>query len=326
MLKRFLPLLTLIALAAALWVVNYAYPSIDLQKAFYTVAAIAVIHLLFKHLFEDVLIKRIKVSKTRYSFKKTVSIVYMVVLVAVVINIWVDSTQSLLVSYGIIAAGLAVALQDLFKNFVGGIIIFVTGIYRVGDRIEINSRKGDVIDIDILYTTLMEMGEWMSGDQATGRLTIIPNGYILAGSVNNYTKDHDFIWDDISVPITYDSDWKEAVTKILSVVRRETDHVAFQANKELSTLEEKYYLPKRVMEPAVFITLTDNWINFNIRYVTVVRERRMVRNKLSRLILDEIEKSDKIKVASTTIDIVGFPEGRLGGREMDEGKMTSENS
>jgi len=80
------------------------------------------------------------------------------------------------------------------------------------------------------------------------------------------------------------------------------------------------------MEPAVFITLTDNWINFNIRYVTVVRERRMVRNKLSRLILDEIEKSDKIKVASTTIDIVGFPEGRLGGREMDEGKMTSENS
>jgi small-conductance mechanosensitive channel len=326
MLKRFLPLFSLIALAAALWAVNYAYPSIDLQKAFYTVAAIAIIHLLFKHLFEDVLIKRIKVSKTRYSFKKTVSIIYLVVLVAVVINIWVDNTQNLLVSYGIIAAGLAVALQDLFKNFVGGIIIFVTGIYRVGDRIEIDTKKGDVIDIDILYTTLMEMGEWMSGDQATGRLTIIPNGYILAGSVNNYTKDHDFIWDDISVPITYDSDWKEAVTKILSVVRRETDHVAFQANKELSTLEEKYYLPRRVMEPAVFITLTDNWINFNIRYVTVVRERRMVRNKLSRLILDEIEKSDKIKVASSTIDIVGFPEEKISGRETTVGKISQETS
>jgi small-conductance mechanosensitive channel len=313
MLKRFLTLFTLIALAAALWVVNYAYPSIDLQKAFYTVAAIAIIHLLFKHLFEDVLIKRIKVSKTRYSFKKTVSIVYLVVLAAVVINIWVDSTQSLLVSYGIIAAGLAVALQDLFKNFVGGIIIFVTGIYRVGDRIEINSRKGDVIDIDILYTTLMEMGEWMSGDQATGRLTIIPNGYILSGSVNNYTKDHDFLWDEISVPITYDSDWREAVTTILTVVRKETGPVAYDAERSLSNLEEKYYLPRRVVEPAVFITLTDNWINFNIRYMTVVRERRMTKNKLSRLILDEIEKSDRITLASTTIDIVGFPEVRLGG-------------
>jgi len=324
MLKRFLTLFTLIALAATLWIVNYAYPNIDLQKAFYTVVAIAIIHLLFKHLFEDVLIKRIKVSKTRYSFKKTVSIVYIVVLVAVVINIWVENTQSLLVSYGIIAAGLAVALQDLFKNFVGGIIIFVTGIYRVGDRVEINSRKGDVIDIDILYTTLMEMGEWMSGDQATGRLTIIPNGYILSGSVNNYTKDHDFLWDDISVPITYDSDWREAVTKILSVVRRETDHVAYSAEKSLSTLEEKYYLPRRVVEPAVFITLTDNWINFNIRYMTVVRERRLTKNKLSRMILDEIEKSDKIKVASTTIDIVGFPEDRLGGRKMEMGMTTLE--
>ncbi|KUK43402.1 MAG: Transporter, small conductance mechanosensitive ion channel (MscS) family [Methanothrix harundinacea] len=314
-------LLSLIALAASLWVANYAYPNIDLQKAFYTAAAIAIIHLLFKNLFEDIIVKRIKVSKTRYSFKKTVSILYLVVLVAVVINIWVDSTQSLLVSYGIIAAGLAVALQDLFKNFVGGIIIIVTGIYKVGDRVEINTKKGDVIDIDILYTTLMEMGEWMSGDQATGRLTIIPNGYILSGSVNNYTKDHDFLWDDISIPITYDSDWKEAVTRILSVVRRETDHVSFSAEKSLSTLEEKYYLPRRVVEPAVFITLTDNWINFNIRYMTVVRERRMTKNKLSRLILDEIEKSDKIKVASTTLDVVGFPEGGLGGSEMDAGKV-----
>lgn len=297
---------------------NYAYPSIDLQKAFYTVAAIAIIHLLFKHLFEDVLIKRIKVSKTRYSFKKTVSIVYLVVLVAVVINIWVDSTQSLLVSYGIIAAGLAVSLQDLFKNFVGGILIFVTGIYRVGDRVEINSRKGDVIDIDILYTTLMEMGEWMSGDQATGRLTIIPNGYILSGSVNNYTKDHPFIWDEISLPITYDSDWKEAVTMILTVVRKETAAQVYDAEKSLSSLEEKYYLPRRVVEPAAFITLTDNWINFNIRYMTVVRERRMVKNKLSRLILEEIEKSEKIKLASTTIDIIGFPEVRLGRGGMEK--------
>jgi small-conductance mechanosensitive channel len=317
MLKRFAVLLSLILLAVVIWITNYLYPNVYLQKAFFTAVAVAAIHLLFKHIFEDVFIGRIAASKTRYSFKKTVSIVYLVVLVAVVINIWVDSTQSLLVSYGIIAAGLAVSLQDLFKNFVGGILIFVTGIYRVGDRVEINSRKGDVIDIDILYTTLMEMGEWMSGDQATGRLTIIPNGYILSGSVNNYTKDHPFIWDEISLPITYDSDWKEAVTMILTVVRKETAAQVYDAEKSLSSLEEKYYLPRRV-EPAAFITLTDNWINFNIRYMTVVRERRMVKNKLSRLILEEIEKSEKIKLASTTIDIIGFPEVRLGRGGMEK--------
>ena len=315
MLKRFLPLLLFTTLAASLWALNSVYPNPLLHRAFITAVAVAIIHLLFKHLFEELLIGRITVSKTRYSFRKTVSILYLVVLVAVVMNIWIESTQSLLVSYGIVAAGLAIALQDLFKNFFGGIVIFVTGIYRVGDRVEIGSMMGDVIDIDILYTTLMEMGEWMSGDQATGRLTMIPNGYILSGSVNNYTKDHSFLWDEISIPITYDSDWKEAVTKILAVVRRETAGVGRDAEESLSALEEKYYLPRKVVEPAVFITLTDNWVNFDIRYVTMVRERRITNSRLSRLILEEIEKSDDIKLASTTIDIVGFPEFRLGASE-----------
>ncbi len=326
MIRRFGIIISLAFLAALIWALNYVHPDVYLQRAFYTAVVVALIHLLFKHVFEDVLIKRITVSKTRYSFKKTVSIVYLVVLVAVVINIWVADTRSLLISYGIVAAGIAVALQDLFKNFVGGVIIFVTGIYRVGDRVEINSRKGDVIDIDILYTTLMEMGEWMSGDQPTGRLTIIPNGYILSGSVNNYTKDHTFLWNEISVPITYDSDWKEAVAIILSVVRRETEEVGKEAEKSLSSLEEKYYLPRKVVEPAVFITLTDNWINFNIRYMTAVRERRMTKNKLSRLILDEIEKSDEIRLASATIDIIGFPEVRLDVTKMEAGNRTSEDS
>jgi len=311
MLKRFLPLLLITALAAALGALHHLHPNPLLQKAFLTAVTVGLIHILFKHLFEDLLIGRITASKTRYSFRKTVSIIYLVVLAAVVLNIWIETTQSLLVSYGIIAAGLAVALQDIFKNFFGGVVIFVTGIYRVGDRVEMDSRMGDVIDIDVLYTTLMEMGEWMSGDQATGRLTMIPNGYVLSGLVNNYTKDHPFLWDEISIPITYDSDWREAVTMILSVVRRETDDVGREAETSILSLEEKYYLPRKVTEPAVFVTMTDNWINFNIRYVTVVRERRMTKDRLSRRILEEIEGSENIKLASTTIDIVGFPEIRL---------------
>jgi small-conductance mechanosensitive channel len=166
----------------------------------------------------------------------------------------------------------------------------------------------------------MEMGEWMSGDQLTGRLTMIPNGYILSRSVNNYTKDHPFLWDEISLPITYDSDWKEAVTRILAVVRSETEKVGGEARESITNMDGKYYLPRRLVEPAVFITLTDNWINFDIRYVTMVRERRLTKSRLSRLILEEIERSENIKLASTTIDIVGFPEVRLGDQRDGPGE------
>ncbi len=290
------------------WFANFHYPNVYVEKGFYTFLALTIIHFVFKSIFEGMVARKIKESKTRYSFRKTVSILYFVVLLLAIFKIWIEHTQTLLVSYGLIAAGIAIALQDFFKNFAGGLIIFVTGVYQVGDRIEINQKYGDVIDIGILYTTLLELKEWVAGDQATGRLTVIPNGLVLSGTVNNYTKDNNFIWDEIAIPITYDSDWKEAVTTIQRIVREETKNMAEEAEKEILKLGEKYYLTIRAVEPEIYLTLTDNWITFNIRYITDVRQRRQVRNNVSQMILAEILKSENVKIASTTVDIIGLPE------------------
>jgi len=309
--RKILIFLMWLIVSVLLWFAYNKYDNGYLQKLFLTFFILAIIYFVFRFVFEEVVIKRIKDSKTKYSFRKTVSILYIFVFILILLQIWVEDAQTLLVAYGIITAGIAIALQDLFKNFAGGVILFVTGIYRVGDRIEINSKTGDVMDIGILYTTLMEIKEWVAGDQATGRLTILPNGLILSGTINNYTKDHNFIWDEISIPITYQSDWKGANNLIQEIVARETRSITEQAGKEILALEEKYYLSKRPTEPAIFMTLTDNWITFNIRYVTEVRQRRFLKNKLSYMILEEIQRSENIHISSTTIDIVGFPEVRL---------------
>jgi small-conductance mechanosensitive channel len=311
MIKKIVTLLALIIITGAFWFAQFQYPNIYLEKGFYTFLAVTIVYLVFKSVIEETVVRNIKEAKARYSFRKTVSILYIVGILLAIIRIWVEHTQTLLVSYGLIAAGIAIALQDFFKNFAGGIIIFVTGIYRVGDRIEITAKIGDVIDIGILYTTLLELREWVAGDQATGRLTILPNGLVLSGTVNNYTKDNNFIWDEIELPITYDSDWQEAVTTIRRIVGTETKTMAEEAEKEILKLGEKYYLTIRTVEPDIYLTLTDNWITFHIRYITDVRQRRVIRNKLGQLILEEIRKSEKVKIASATVDIVGFPELRI---------------
>jgi len=311
LIRRFVILFLLAITTGLLWLANYNYPNIYIGKVFYTFLALTVIYFVFKFIFEQAAIGKIHDSKTRYSFKKTLSTLYIVFLVLVLLRIWVENTQTLMVSYGIIVAGIAVALQDLFKNFMGGIILFVTGIYRVGDRIEIGSKVGDVIDISTLYTTLFELREWIPSDQPTGRLTTVPNGYILSSMVNNYTKDNSFIWDEIEIPITYASDWKKAMSVILDIVKTETNLFSIQAEKEIATLEEKYYLPSRSVEPAIFMKMTDNWITFNIRYIMDVRQRRAYRNKLSQMLLDEINKHDDIKIASTTLDITAFHEIKI---------------
>ena len=305
-------ILSLLMISSGLfWLVHFRYPNPYVRNVFYTFLTLTILYFLFRIAFEVVVAKRIRESKTRYSFRKTVSILYLVVSVAIMLRIWVEDAHMLTVSYGLVGAGIAVALQDFFKNFAGGIVLFVTGIYRVGDRIEINSKYGDVIDIRMLYTTLMEMKEWVAGDQATGRLSIIPNGMVLSSTINNYTKDNNFIWDELAIPITYDSDWKEAVTKILGIVKEGTGKIADQAEKEISGLGEKYYLFKRTVQPEIFFTLTDNWITFNIRYISDVKERRSLHNALTQMILSEIQRSGNIKMASTTLDITSFPELKL---------------
>lgn len=306
MLRKIAASTSLILITAALWFTNYQYPTFYnffIVKGFYTFLALTLIYIVFRVVFEGIVVKRMKQDKMRYSFNKTISILYLLVFLFALVAIWIEQTETILISFGLIGAGIAFSLQDVFKNFAGGITIFSTGMYRVGDRVEINGKIGDVIDIGVLYTTIMEIGEWVNGNQATGRLTIIPNSNVLTNNVNNFTKDHNFIWDEISLPITYASDWKKASNVILEIIKKQTENIAAQADKEITKLGEKYYLPKKPVEPVIFLTLTDNWINLNIRYVTDTRERRIIRDKLSKLILGEIEKSKNITIASENIDV-----------------------
>jgi len=306
MLKKIVASITLSILTVLLWFIYHTYPdfyNFYILKGFYTVFALTIIYIIFRIFLEELIVKRLKQTKMKYSFKKTISILYILVFLFALVAIWIEQTETILISYGLIGAGIAVSLQDVFKNFAGGITIFAIGMYRVGDRVEINGKIGDVMDIGVLYTTMMEIGVWVDGNQTTGRLTMIPNSNVLTNNVNNFTKDHNFIWDEISLPITYDSDWKKASDIILEIVKKQTENIAVKADKEITKLGEKYYLPKKPVDPVIFLTLTDNWINLNIRYVTDTKERRAIRDTLSKLILSEIEKSKKITIASENIDV-----------------------
>jgi small-conductance mechanosensitive channel len=302
---------SLVILTILFWFADHQYPSPYLRNGFYTFLALGLIQFIFKEILEGIATKGIKDGKTRYSFRKTISIIAIIIMIIVVAGIWAVDTSTLAVAYGLVGAGLAIAFQDIFKNFAGGVTIFVSSIYRVGDRIEVDSKIGDVMDIGIFYTTLMEIGEWVGGDQATGRLTTFPNSYVLTSKLINYTKDHNFVWDEIEIPITYDSDWKDAVTRILRVVEDETKAMTAQAEKEISKLGERFFLHKKVVEPAIFLQLTDNWIIFYIRYITEVRERRILKDKMSRLILEEIQRAENVQIAPTRLKISGFPEARI---------------
>jgi small-conductance mechanosensitive channel len=289
--------------SATLWFLNLEYANPILSKGYKTALAATILYFLFKVVAERGVVLRVKDSKTRYNIRKSLSVVFYTLIMLAVATIWVENPQSLVVAYGLVAAGITISLQDFFKNLAGGLMILLNNLYRVGDRIEVAGNCGDVIDVGVFYTTILEIRGWVAGDQLSGRISTIPNGLVLSNTVNNYTRDHSFIWDEITVTLTYDSDWRKASESLLEVVREKTKDVVVQAERDISRFEEKYYLPTRSAEPAVYLSFTDNWIEFHIRYVTQVRGRRLVRAQLSKLILEEIDKSKNVKIASQTYDV-----------------------
>lgn len=299
----------LLLLSAGLGVVAQIISDPLVASIFYTSLVLTISYLFFSLILGRFLVGQISDKKTRYTAKKAISVLSVIFIIALCLRIWVTDTSALIVSYGIIGAALAFAMQDVLKNFVGGFLIILSGMFRVGDRIAIDNNFGDVMDIGVLNTTLMEIRGWVTGDQPSGRLLTIPNGLVINHPLYNYTRDHSFVWDEISIPLTYDSDWRRAKDLILAIVIKETAAMTVQADAEIERIGETFYLPKKVVEPSAYITLTDNWITLDIRYVAEARSRRVLRSRLNELALAAIEEEGQITIASTTVTVttVGEP-------------------
>ena len=111
---------------------------------------------------------------------------------------------------GLVSAGIAIALKDPLVNMVGWLFILIRQPFKVGDRIQIGSAAGDVIDIRLFQFSINEIGNWVDADQSTGRIIHIPNGIVFTEPQANYTAGFQYIWHEISVLITFESDWKKA--------------------------------------------------------------------------------------------------------------------
>jgi small-conductance mechanosensitive channel len=225
----------------------------------------------------------------------------------VILLIWLGSGSNLTVAMGILGAGIAFASQEVIGSFTGYVNIVTGNLYRIGDRVRIGEVMGDVLDISILRTTVMEIGEWVQADQYTGRIVTIANRFVFSAPVFNYTQHWRYLWDEIMIPVTYASDWRQAGEIMLAQGREYTSCFFEEAQAEFSHLAQVYPVQKASVEPTLYVVMTDNWIELTLRYIVEARERRQVKGQLHRELLQRFESEPGITVASATFEIVGFP-------------------
>jgi len=250
----------------------------------------------------------VKESTTRYKMRKAVTLLAYFVFAVVVLAVFKKDMSGFAVAIGVIGGGIAFALQEVIISIAGWLAITFSSFYRVGDRIKIGSIYGDVIDIGILRTTLMECGAWVNSDLYNGRIVRVANSFIFKDPVYNYSGEFPFLWDEITLPIRYGSSIEDTRNVLKSIAWDVVGDYTQSVSKSWTDLSRLYAVEDAGLEPTVTISATDNWIEFTLRYVVDFKKRRSTRDRLFTRFLQEAEKSGgKIQMASATSEIVRFP-------------------
>jgi small-conductance mechanosensitive channel len=232
-----------------------------------------------------------------------------------IVLIWTQFGGRLGFVAGLFSAGVAFALQSVLASVAGWTGILANKTFRVGERVMMGGVRGDVIDLSPLTTTIMEIGSpgspedsdvWVNARQYTGRVVTVTNKAFFDEPVYNYSQGFDYIWEEITVPVTYTSDWEKARRILLEETEGATRDFREASAAALAEMARRYLVPRSDVDPQTFVKLTDNWIELTARFVIPTRSARKVKSAISEGVLRRFTRED-ITIASATSEIVGLP-------------------
>jgi small-conductance mechanosensitive channel len=289
------------------------------KKLLFTIAFIAAVMLL-NRLLKLILRAAVgeKLERVRFWSHQIIRIFTAAVLCIGFVSIWFNNPAQLGSAAAFVTAGLAIASQKMITAFSGYLIILRGKNFNVGDRIVMGGVRGDVIALGFMQTTIMEMGQppgeqadapsmWVAARQYTGRIVTVTNDKIFDTPVYNYTSRFPYIWEEMRLPISYNSDRKRAEQIILDATRRHTERMTELGEDALADLERRYMIKRTDLDPRVYFRLTDNWCEMAVRFIVDAHKVRDVKDRISRDIIDGLDEA-KIGIASGTYEVVGMPE------------------
>ena len=282
-----------------------------LEKCVAAVIGILCIHAAFRVL-EQTLPRRFGRADARYKVRKFIVFSgYLSILLFLAI-LFEDRLGRLSFAFGVVGAGVAVALQDVLASIAGAFSIGFSKLYAVGDRVQIGDTRGDVIDIGLLRTTLLETGNWVSRDLYNGRIVRIPNSTVLKGSVFNYSQGFRFIWDEIKVLFTTTSDCQLAREMLLRVAKEAIGEYLVEAQTSWKAMSDNYRSANPPLEPTVALVVNAGSLEFTVSYVVDYTKRIAMQDQLFTKIVEEIANSKgRLQWASpsgTTVSQSGTPD------------------
>ncbi len=298
-----------------------------LRNVLLTIAVIVILSVI-RALVVRLIHRRVTDVRAQYSWRKAVS--YSTVLLGFLLvgRIWLEEFGALATFLGLLSAGIAIALRDLLVDMAGWLFIVWRRPFGPGDRISVVGHAGDVIDQRLFQFTLLETGTATGAGQSTGRIIHVPNGKVFTEAVINYTRGFQYIWNEIPVVVTFESDWKAAKEILARIAHDRAEHLSEDAERRVRQAAQEYMIFYTNLTPTVYTDVVDYGVRLTIRYLVEPRRRRGSEEVIWEAILEAFAQRDDIDFAYRTERVFFNPtEGKEGARaEPEAGLFPRETS
>ena len=273
--------------------------SVDEGRIVATVGAILVF-LIARRVLLFLVYRRTSDVAVKYHWSKVSAYIVFGASVFIIGSIWLQGFRSISTYLGIVSAGLAIALQAPLTNLAGWIFIMWRRPFAVGDRIQVGELRGDVIDQTIFIFSVLEIGNWVDAEQSTGRVVHVPNGKVFTDPVSNYEEGFKYIWNELGVRVTFDSDWEKAKSLLTEIAKRHDKELSEAAQEEIRLTAGKMMIYLSKLTPIVYTAVREWGVSLTVRYLCDPRNRRGSEQEIWEDILREFQKHEDIEFAYPT--------------------------
>ena len=257
---------------------------------FYTIITLvigkALIYILKKQLI------RMNNNKLQYKTLNFIKLIISIIQILIIYLIWESNIKNAMTLISFVSAAITLSLKDYILNLFAGFYIKLYKPFKLEDRIEIKGQKGDVINLGALFFELLEISD-KYGHQSTGVVSIIPNSIIFTETVKNMNKGFKYIWDEIKVQISLDSDVilaKKTLYKIINNIDVIKNIPTKMKNELKNNTSYRMYYNK--YEPMIYTEVKDKHIELNIRFLINPKKARLVESYIWNEILKEYKNEN----------------------------------
>ena len=206
--------------------------------------------------------------------------------VLLILFVIVGAPQQTTTFLGLATAGVTVAMKDFIVAFFGWFVLMGKNGLRVGDWVEINGVAGEVVEINLLRTVLLETGNWAESGHPTGRKVAFVNGYAIEGHFFNFTTSGQWLWDELTITVPPNQDPYPLLDAIQKTVEKETETNVHAAEKEWQNSASNYKVSSVSAAPTVNLRPTSSGVEVHVRYIARAQERSAIRTRLNQALVE----------------------------------------